>query len=154
MKKKMQINKKKEERRGTQEKMLEPEKSAKVAKASNAEKAIKAARPVNAEKAIKTARPVNAEKAIKTTKPANVAKALKPAKSNKPAERADVVCPYAKKCGGCDYQGMPYEKQLKEKQAYVQKQVVPSQKHSIYFPEITAFYHMVGRFNALLCFAL
>ena len=123
MKKKMQINKKKEERRGTQEKMLEPEKSAKVAKASNAEKAIKAARPVNAEKAIKTARPVNAEKAIKTTKPANVAKALKPAKSNKPAERADVVCPYAKKCGGCDYQGMPYEKQLKEKQAYVQKQV-------------------------------
>lgn len=38
--------------------------------------------------------------------------------------------------------------------AYVQKQVAPSQKHSIYFPEITAFYHMVGRFNALLCFAL
>ena len=26
------------------------------------------------------------------------------------------VCPYAKKCGGCDYQGMNYEKQLKEKQ--------------------------------------
>ena len=32
-------------------------------------------------------------------------------------------CPYAKKCGGCDYQGMPYEKQLKEKQAFVQKNV-------------------------------
>lgn len=33
------------------------------------------------------------------------------------------VCPYAKMCGGCDYQGMEYEKQLKEKQAYVRKQV-------------------------------
>ena len=78
MKKKMQINKKKEERRGTQEKMSKVE---------------------------RTARPAKAEKPIKS------------------AERADAVCPYAKKCGGCDYQGMPYEKQLKEKQAYVQKQV-------------------------------
>ena len=25
------------------------------------------------------------------------------------------VCPLAKKCGGCDYQGMAYEQQLKEK---------------------------------------
>ena len=25
-------------------------------------------------------------------------------------------CPYAKKCGGCDYQGIPYEKQLEMKQ--------------------------------------
>ncbi len=33
------------------------------------------------------------------------------------------VCPYAKKCGGCDYQGMPYEEQLKEKQTYVRKNV-------------------------------
>ncbi len=33
------------------------------------------------------------------------------------------VCPYAKKCGGCDYQGMPYEKQLREKQEYVRKNV-------------------------------
>ena len=22
------------------------------------------------------------------------------------------ICPYAKRCGGCDYQGIPYEKQL------------------------------------------
>ena len=90
MKKKMQINKKKEERRGTQERMSKVEKTA---------------RPANAEKPIKATRPANAEKPIKS------------------AERADAVCPYAKKCGGCDYQGMPYEKQLKEKQAYVQKQV-------------------------------
>lgn len=33
------------------------------------------------------------------------------------------VCPYAKKCGGCDYQGISYEEQLKEKQAYVRKNV-------------------------------
>lgn len=32
-------------------------------------------------------------------------------------------CPYAGKCGGCDYQGMPYEKQLRKKQAYVEKQI-------------------------------
>ena len=102
MKKKMQINKKKEERRGTQEKMSKVEKTA---------------RPENAEKPIKATRPAKAEKAIKATRPAN---AEKPIKS---AECADAVCPYAKKCGGCDYQGMPYEKQLKEKQAYVQKQV-------------------------------
>lgn len=96
MKKKMQINKKKEERRGTQEKMLEPAKSAKSAKAANTGKQTKSE---------------------KSSKPA---KSSRPAKLNKPAERADAVCPYAKKCGGCDYQGMPYEKQLKEKQAYVQ----------------------------------
>lgn len=35
----------------------------------------------------------------------------------------DGTCPYAKKCGGCDYQGVDYEKQLKEKQALVQKYV-------------------------------
>ena len=39
------------------------------------------------------------------------------AEQNKKAE----VCPYAKKCGGCDYQGKSYEEQLKEKQAYVKK---------------------------------
>lgn len=32
-------------------------------------------------------------------------------------------CPYAKKCGGCDYQGMEYAKQLKEKQEYVRKNI-------------------------------
>ena len=31
------------------------------------------------------------------------------------------TCPYAKKCGGCDYQGKAYEEQLQEKQAYVRK---------------------------------
>ena len=120
MKKKMQINKKKEERWGTQEKMSKVEKTARLSKA---EKPIKPARLSKAEKPIKATRPANTEKVIKTTKPANGTKSTKPAKTNKPAERADAVCPYAKKCGGCDYQGMPYEKQLKEKQAYVQKQV-------------------------------
>lgn len=31
------------------------------------------------------------------------------------------ACPYAKKCGGCEYQGKPYEEQIKEKQDYVRK---------------------------------
>ena len=35
----------------------------------------------------------------------------------------DGACPYAKQCGGCDYQGMEYAGQLKEKQEYVRKQV-------------------------------
>lgn len=30
-------------------------------------------------------------------------------------------CPYAKKCGGCRYQDVPYEKQLKEKEKQVRK---------------------------------
>ena len=38
-------------------------------------------------------------------------------------KRTADACPYAKKCGGCDYQGMPYERQLREKQAFVQKAV-------------------------------
>jgi 23S rRNA (uracil1939-C5)-methyltransferase len=35
------------------------------------------------------------------------------------------VCPYAKKCGGCDYQGVPYEEQLKNKQRYMKKLMEP-----------------------------
>lgn len=31
------------------------------------------------------------------------------------------VCPYASKCGGCDYQGVAYEKQLAKKQKEMQK---------------------------------
>ena len=30
-------------------------------------------------------------------------------------------CPYSKRCGGCSYQGIPYKKQLLEKQALVEK---------------------------------
>ena len=32
-----------------------------------------------------------------------------------------VKCPYEKKCGGCKYQGIPYEKQLKEKEKKLRK---------------------------------
>ena len=35
------------------------------------------------------------------------------------------TCPYAKKCGGCDYQGVPYEEQLAKKQAYMKKLMKP-----------------------------
>lgn len=38
-------------------------------------------------------------------------------------KKRDGVCPYAKKCGGCDYQGMDYAKQLQEKQTFVRKNV-------------------------------
>lgn len=41
----------------------------------------------------------------------------------KRAVNVEDACPYAKKCGGCDYQGTAYEKQLKEKQELVQKYV-------------------------------
>ncbi len=37
--------------------------------------------------------------------------------------KKNTVCPYAKKCGGCDYQRMSYEEQLKEKQNYVEAQI-------------------------------
>ena len=32
----------------------------------------------------------------------------------------ETVCPYAKKCGGCKYQGVPYPAQLKKKQNQIQ----------------------------------
>ena len=33
--------------------------------------------------------------------------------------RTKDLCPVAKKCGGCQYQGVPYEKQLQEKEKTV-----------------------------------
>ena len=35
------------------------------------------------------------------------------------------MCPYAKNCGGCDYQGISYEKQLQEKKKLVEKLLKP-----------------------------
>ena len=35
----------------------------------------------------------------------------------------DIICPYAKKCGGCDFQGVDYTRQLKKKQELVRKHV-------------------------------
>ena len=32
-------------------------------------------------------------------------------------KKTQTVCPYAKKCGGCQYQGVPYSAQLKETKA-------------------------------------
>lgn len=37
----------------------------------------------------------------------------------------DSGCPVAKKCGGCQYQGIPYEKQLEKKQEQVRKLLKP-----------------------------
>lgn len=34
---------------------------------------------------------------------------------------AEKVCPLAKKCRGCDYQGISYEEQLKKKENSVRK---------------------------------
>lgn len=34
-------------------------------------------------------------------------------------------CPYAKKCGGCDYQGIDYREQLRRKQGYMEKLMEP-----------------------------
>ena len=44
-------------------------------------------------------------------------------KSEKQKKKPAAACPYAKKCGGCDYQGMSYEQQLQEKQTYVRKNI-------------------------------
>lgn len=35
------------------------------------------------------------------------------------------ICPAAKKCGGCRYQGVPYERQLKKKQAQAERLLKP-----------------------------
>lgn len=39
-------------------------------------------------------------------------------------------CPYAKKCGGCDYQGLEYEKQLEKKSSQVKQLLKPFVKVS------------------------
>ena len=39
--------------------------------------------------------------------------------------KSDGMCPYAKKCGGCDYQGIEYKKQLEQKEASVKKLLKP-----------------------------
>lgn len=44
-------------------------------------------------------------------------------KSEKQKKKPAAACPYAKKCGSCDYQGMSYEQQLQEKQTYVRKNI-------------------------------
>lgn len=48
---------------------------------------------------------------------------IKDTNSNMPKENlpSENICPYAKKCGGCDYQGIPYEKQLSMKQKEIEK---------------------------------
>lgn len=38
------------------------------------------------------------------------------------------ICPYAKLCGGCTYQGVEYNEQLKKKQSYVNKLLSPFAK--------------------------
>ena len=48
-------------------------------------------------------------------------KSVKAGEIKKNIVNKENICPYAKKCGGCDYQGVPYEKQLAEKQKEMQK---------------------------------
>ena len=46
------------------------------------------------------------------------------------------ACPLAKKCGGCDYQGIAYEEQLKKKEQTVKKISFPPSplRHLISLP--------------------
>ena len=50
-----------------------------------------------------------------------------------------VKCPYEKKCGGCKYQGIPYEKQLKEKEKKVRK-LLKEYGRSLLLPEQSPCY--------------
>ena len=63
-------------------------------------------------------------------------------KKNKIQQRkGQETCPYAKKCGGCTYQGIVYEEQLKEKQQLVNKLLKPFCKvHPIEGMEEPYFY--------------
>ena len=42
-------------------------------------------------------------------------------KQRKIKNKSDGICPYAKKCGGSDYQGIEYKKQLELKETSVKK---------------------------------
>lgn len=54
---------------------------------------------------------------------AHLATGRKNGKKKDVNRKKDGVCPYAKKCGGCDYQGMEYAKQLQKKQELVKSLV-------------------------------
>lgn len=41
--------------------------------------------------------------------------------NRKQVNQSNKGCPYAANCGGCDYQGIPYEKQLEQKQREMEK---------------------------------
>lgn len=45
--------------------------------------------------------------------------------NSRETQNKTAACPYAKKCGGCDYQGTPYKEQLAKKQAYMKKLMKP-----------------------------
>ena len=77
---------------------------------------VKKSAPKNTD-SVKKSAPKNTD-CVKKSAPKNTDGVKKSSKHLK-----DGVCPYAKKCGGCDYQWMEYAKQLKEKQEYVKKQV-------------------------------
>lgn len=77
---------------------------------------------INKNKKAPANKPVKGAAKISASKPAKVSTKLN-SRSDMGRKPADGSCPYAKKCGGCDYQGMPYEKQLKEKQDFVRKNV-------------------------------
>lgn len=57
----------------------------------------------------------NTNQKVRTKKPEGINKV------SKMKNKSDGVCPYAKKCGGCDYQGVEYKKQLELKEASVKK---------------------------------
>ena len=77
---------------------------------------------INKNKKAPANKPVKGAAKISASKPAKVSTKIN-SRSDMGRKPADGSCPYAKKCGGCDYQGMPYEKQLKEKQDFVRKNV-------------------------------
>ena len=58
-----------------------------------------------------------------TSKRKAVNKTVKSVQAVQKSSASDQLCPYAKKCGGCNYQGDSYDKQLREKQEFVKKNV-------------------------------
>lgn len=69
-------------------------------------------------------------------------------------KKTQTVCPYAKKCGGCQYQGVPYSAQLKKKQNQVQgllkkfgnvKPVIGMKDPYFYRNKVHAYLTVTGR---------
>lgn len=69
-------------------------------------------------------------------------------RGNDNKKKEDTACKVAKKCGGCQYQGVPYEKQLSEKQKAVRQLMQPFCKTA----EITGMqdpYHYRNKVHAV-----
>lgn len=88
-------------------------------------KSVKSVRADSSRKPGKSDKSVKPVRVDSSRKPGQADKSVKPVRAGRPekpgqAERSEILCPVFSHCGGCQYLDVPYEQQLKQKQARLQ----------------------------------